>query len=244
MDRLDGRGGQDMREMTAELGHAPEADGSVLFSLGKTCVAVSMHGPAQPKYSRLEKFDKCTLSVEYKSVSITDSNSRMQTEKNLERFVSSCLSQAIDLAKHPRMTLLLRITVLNDDGSLLSAVINACVLALLDAGISLLYTPVRKYYFKNFHNTALQVATSYIYVSNHCIVDPSKSEAECASSVHDAVFKKQAEEVRLLSMCSHGQFTREQCSSGINTVESCVESIDSYFRACIENKMMNSHKIV
>lgn len=56
-------------------------------------------------------------------------------EKRWERQLQSTLSQLVHTAKHPRTCIQIVIQVLHDDGSLLSAALNASTAALLDACI-------------------------------------------------------------------------------------------------------------
>lgn len=56
-------------------------------------------------------------------------------EKRWERQLQSTLSQSIHTGKHPRTCIQIVIQVMHDDGSLLSAALNAATAALLDACI-------------------------------------------------------------------------------------------------------------
>jgi ribonuclease PH len=90
----------------------------------------------------------------------------MQQKKKYERFLKDSVESCIDVAQFPRMLLLFNVLVVCNDGALLSTAVNACVLAVLDAGLPMFFVP-----------TAVSIST---FVSNNesavLVLDPTSSE--------------------------------------------------------------------
>lgn len=144
MLRSDLRSVLDLRPFTAEIGLVSEADGSALISVGNTKVLVSVFGPAPPKYARHEQYNQATVEIEIDIPNrlVIDGSDIMQQKRKYERFIKDSIMESIDLRQFPRMVILVNILVINNDGSLLSVALNSAVLALVDAGIPLVYVPV------------------------------------------------------------------------------------------------------
>eukprot|EP01029_Cantina_marsupialis_P015545 TRINITY_DN3408_c0_g1_i1.p1 TRINITY_DN3408_c0_g1~~TRINITY_DN3408_c0_g1_i1.p1 ORF type:complete len:222 (+),score=52.10 TRINITY_DN3408_c0_g1_i1:61-726(+) len=131
--REDGRVSSELRSSNCTLGLLENADGSASFSFDKTQVLVGVWGPAEPK---LSKHAKDELNV---SVSFSDATSRPSAEHmEYEKIIADTLSEMVEVNHFPRKLLSIVVQVLHDDGSVLAASINACCLALMDAGMSML----------------------------------------------------------------------------------------------------------
>ena len=140
--RSDLRQYEELRPMEVEFEIAPEAVSSVILCQGRTKVAVCVHGPAQPRSMRYEKYDKCTLNVEYRANYSAISSKRNIQENDGIVMLQNVLTPALILEQFPRMMITVKINVLQDDGSLNDVVINACTLALSKSGIPMNYMPV------------------------------------------------------------------------------------------------------
>ena len=65
-----------------------------------------------------------------------------RVEREGAKFIRAGLLPAIDVSRCPRTLLVVKVVVDFDDGNSLSVAFNACVMALLNAGVAILYTPV------------------------------------------------------------------------------------------------------
>lgn len=128
--------------MTVEFEIASEATSSVIVTQGKSKVSVSVYGPSQPRYLRHEKYDKCTLEVEYRANYNASTSKRNLIENDGIVMVKKMIEPALLLEQFPRMMILLKVNILQDDGSLNSLVVNACTLALCQGCIPMSYMPV------------------------------------------------------------------------------------------------------
>jgi len=130
------------------MGIISEADGSCKFGNGETSVVASVYGPQTPRFMRHEEYDTATLEVEYRlvgGIKSTSSSSGGITFDHQERegakYLKQALLGAIDRRSFPRMLILIRVSVLLDDGGSLATALNACSLAIVDAGIPMHYVP-------------------------------------------------------------------------------------------------------
>jgi exosome complex component RRP41 len=140
--RSDLRHYEELRPMMVEFGIAPEATSSVIVSQGKTKVSVSVYGPSQPRYMRHEEYDKCTLDIEYRANYNASTTNRNIIENDGMTALKKVLEPALLLEQFPRMMILMKVNILQDDGSLDALVLNACTLALCKSGIPMSYMPV------------------------------------------------------------------------------------------------------
>ena len=142
MIRKDLRSATQSRPLSIELGLITEADGSARVEMGNTKVVASVTGPTQPRYSRHELHDRACIDVEVDlSVKHNDTTDISQQKKKCEKYLKESLQSCIELHRFPRMLILFSVLVVNNDGAMLSVALNACVLALLDAGLPMNSVP-------------------------------------------------------------------------------------------------------
>lgn len=128
--REDGRTEAQIRALSSELRVLSRADGSCRYGQGETALTVAVYGPTEVRY-RDERLDRATIEVVFKPASGVPG----PQEREYEAILRTAMEQAIISTLHPRTLIQIVVQVMNDDGSLLSAAINATCLALLDAGI-------------------------------------------------------------------------------------------------------------
>ena len=75
-------------------------------------------------------------------VASTTSAELVRREREGVRILTQALLPCIDVKACPRTLIVIKVCVLRNDGAAMSAAINACSLALLNAGIPLLYFPM------------------------------------------------------------------------------------------------------
>lgn len=171
MIRRDLRTGKQTREVSIALGGIEQAEGAAKVSFGETTVSVTVAGPAQPKYSRHEESDRCHLEIEVLPSSAHDTTYLVSADNfMLTEYVRRTLSSCIPLEQFPRMCISVKVLILQNDGSLLSTILNACMLALLDASI-----PLRHYV------TSVQVVGSQTSDNSlSLMLDPTLAEEHAA----------------------------------------------------------------
>lgn len=138
-----------LRSLNICVGDCGEGDGSARWSQGTTSVTTSVYllPSSQAAYSGTDDFDKATLMVEVTCPSAaispgSSNNSQRKKEKSLSSTVSKVLESVMDLRSFPNQTVFMKILVITDGGSLSAATVNCAILAILNTGIPMRFTPV------------------------------------------------------------------------------------------------------
>ncbi|KLJ06637.1 hypothetical protein EMPG_09251 [Blastomyces silverae] len=145
--RLDGRRWNELRLMQAQISTNPASSGSSYLSMGNTVVICMVHGPAEGRRSEAtgpaREGAVVSVAVNVAGFSGVDRKKKSATGGGGDRQASTDLATALRDAFQPHLhthlyphsTISLHVSVLSSDGSLFAACINACTLALVDAGI-------------------------------------------------------------------------------------------------------------
>ncbi|EFC46265.1 predicted protein [Naegleria gruberi] len=153
-----------LRDMQVELGVLGKADGSVKFSQGNTTVICSVCGPES---SMKEKGDQAIIDVMFQP----RDKKASEEEKEYELIIRQTLENVILTNIYPRTVITISIQVVQYDGCLLSASLNAASLALLDAGVAM-------------KTTLVSSSCSYLN-SGDCLLDPTRIEQDFSSILHN-----------------------------------------------------------
>ncbi|KAG8944364.1 Exosome non-catalytic core component [Tulasnella sp. 419] len=140
--RSDGRRPKELRDLVISLGSHPHATGSAYLSHGLTSVLVTVHGPREAKSRSNTQHDRAVLSVgvDLPAFSGGTGGRRGKSDKRTLEFTStvkSTFEPIIQTHLYPRSQIDIFIQVLQQDGALLQAAINATTLALIDAGVAM-----------------------------------------------------------------------------------------------------------
>ena len=138
--RKDGRTASTLRPLTSSLSILSRADGSAKFTLGSTSILAAVYGPIAPRSEARADRSKAIVSCIFPSKRTQVMS--MSNQEGMEQFVSNTLSSCICVDDYPRTVIETVFEVLISDGSVLSAVIQAGVLALMDAGIQMKQLPI------------------------------------------------------------------------------------------------------
>ena len=165
--RNDLRSSLSIRSISIDYSLLNETEGSIKFSLGQTLLYISIYGPNTPKYNRHEEYNQTTIQVNYKYHklnSLTNYNLelKLQTEKRYEMFLSSLFTSIIDIKQYPRKMILIKVSIIKDDGSLAMASIIGCALALMESGIKMFYLPVSFFSFLLFFSHTLSLSSFFL----------------------------------------------------------------------------------
>ncbi|KYQ96926.1 Exosome complex exonuclease rrp41 [Tieghemostelium lacteum] len=140
--RVDGRRSNEIRRLNIKMGVSNRADGSAYYEQGNTKILVTVYGPRESVNSK-SLYDRAVVKCEF-SMSSFSTTERKQRQKGTDRQateIQNLIKQAFESTVHvqlyPRSQIDIFVQVLQSDGGLKSASINACTLALIDAGISM-----------------------------------------------------------------------------------------------------------
>ena len=144
--RADGRLGSSLRPFASDQALLNRADGSACFAQGATVVLAAMYGPVQTfgasgggtaggaAVAQQDAERLGVVEVTYKPPD-GSAGTGMASKEN-QMVLAATLSRVIALVAYPQTTIRFTVQVLDDCGSTLAAAINACGLALVDAGVA------------------------------------------------------------------------------------------------------------
>ncbi|KAE8269101.1 hypothetical protein A4X09_0g3238 [Tilletia walkeri] len=145
--RSDGRRQYELRAVSFQVSPPTQslfagADGSASASHGLTQVLASVHGPHEAKSRAESQHDRATVAVHvsYSPWSGMERKKRGRSDRRLTELASALedtFQPVVQTHLYPRSTIDIYIQVLQQDGGVLAAAINASTLALLDAGIAM-----------------------------------------------------------------------------------------------------------
>jgi len=126
--------------MRCELTALPGTDGSAIFELGNTKVLAAVHGPRECRRPSERLEDRLLIKCEVSMAAFSTGERRRRTKgdrrtNELSTFVRGCLETCVSTELMARSQLDVTIQVLQADGGVRAAAINAAVLAIVDAGI-------------------------------------------------------------------------------------------------------------
>jgi exosome complex component RRP41 len=137
--RTDGRKLDELREMKAKVGIIPNADGSAMFSFGKTVAIAAVYGPRKLHPQHMQDPSKCVLRVNYDLLSFSVSDRKKpgpsRRSQEISKVTEWALSPVIDLKNYPGTVIDVQIYILQADAGTRTAGINAASMALAHAGI-------------------------------------------------------------------------------------------------------------
>ncbi|KAF9024942.1 hypothetical protein BDZ89DRAFT_1135764 [Hymenopellis radicata] len=140
--RSDGRKQFELRDMVIDLSQQGTADGSALVSHGLTQVIVSVFGPREAKMRSQTIYDRANINVELSIASFSTGERRKRSRGDkrileMAATIKSTFEPVVQTTLYPRSQIDIFVQVLQQDGGLLQACINATTLALASAGIPL-----------------------------------------------------------------------------------------------------------
>jgi len=140
--RVDGRRATETRRIRCKLGVFEQADGSAYFEQGNTRCLVSVSGPHDITRHGNVKADRATIHCDYAVATFSSGERRRSTRGSRQAIetgllIANTFESVILVEQFPRSQIDICIQVIQGDGGLLNAAINATTLALIDAGIPL-----------------------------------------------------------------------------------------------------------
>ena len=138
--RLDGRRPGEIRRLRCQLSAEPKADGSAYLEQGNTKVLVTVTGPHEVSSQRKAQHDRAVLHCTYAALPFSagqHKNPSRTADSELASSVGSVFDPVVQTQLYPRTQIDVSLSVLQADGGVRAACINATTLALIDAGIAL-----------------------------------------------------------------------------------------------------------
>ena len=139
--RLDGRKADEMRPMKAKVGIIPNADGSAMFSFGKTVAIAAVYGPRELHPRNKQDHSTGILRVNYDLLSFSvDDRKRpgpSRRSHEISKVTEWALLPAVDIKEFPNTVVDVQIYIIQADASTRVAGINAASMALAHAGIQM-----------------------------------------------------------------------------------------------------------
>lgn len=137
--RTDGRKVDEMREVKAEVGVVPNADGSAIFITGDTIAMAAVYGPKKMHPQHQQNPEKGVLRCTYNmnSFSVTDRIRPGPSRRSIEisKITGWALEPVLMLEKYPGMVIDVHINIIQADAGTRCAGINAASMALAHAGL-------------------------------------------------------------------------------------------------------------
>ncbi|KAJ0419255.1 3' exoribonuclease family, domain 1-domain-containing protein [Aspergillus carlsbadensis] len=143
--RLDGRRWNELRLIQAQISTNPASSGSSYLAMGNTTILCSVHGPAEGRRGDATGGSAggsgavVEVDVNIAGFASVDRKRRAGGSDRQSGRIASTLRSVFQSHLHtylyPHSTISIHVSVLSADGSLLAAAVNACTLALVDAGI-------------------------------------------------------------------------------------------------------------
>lgn len=211
--RFDGRRDAEPRLPTVELGHVPGAKGSVFYEAGDTVVIAAVH--LDPKADPRTGSPTVALTL---SPVVERPFAFESPLQSLLRALAVC---ALDTRVKPT-ALVLSVHVLLGDGSVAPAVLNAALLALMDAGIPLRSIPI-----------SLELALSRTTRPDAICVDPTLQEEASGQTALILLTMDGLEPDRVHGLLSQQAIHPSELSNALELSKTIVTEQLRRFRACL-----------
>lgn len=137
--RSDGRKHNEMREIKAQVGVVPNADGSAMFSFGKTVAIAAVYGPRQLHPQHMQNPSRGILRCNYDLLSFSVSDRKKpgpsRRSQEITKAIEWALFPAVELEAFPNQVVDVQMYILQADAGTRTAATNAASMALAHAGI-------------------------------------------------------------------------------------------------------------
>ena len=140
--RIDGRRAGEVRRLRCRIGEVVAGDGCAYLEQGNTKLLVSVRGPHEASKRRNAVHDRAILTCDFVATPYTTGEYKPQAHGDrsaaeLAAVVRRTFEPVVQLQLYPRAQIDVSITLLQADGGVRAACINATTLALIDAGIAM-----------------------------------------------------------------------------------------------------------
>lgn len=192
--RVDGRRAEDLRTIRYKFGVVPLSDGSVYFEQGLNKVLVMVHGPQEHSGGGGEgaRDGVCSLSVSVENAPFSGTMWKAKRAGDrrtaeMETLLRQTLEEVVMLELYPKSEIAIVIHVLETDGSVICAILNAVCLALVVAGVSM---------------NDMLVACSIGLVKEKICQDCTQVEQSSGGAYFPVAMKARSEDIIMLQLTS------------------------------------------
>ncbi|MBU3907533.1 MAG: exosome complex exonuclease Rrp41 [Nanoarchaeota archaeon] len=214
--REDGRKLDETREIKAEVGIIPNADGSAMFAFGDTIAIAAVYGPRQMYPQHQKNPEKSVLRCNYSMLSFSV-NDRIRPGPNrrsmeISKITEWALEPVLMIEQFPNMVIDVYIAILQANASTRCAGINAAAMALAHAGI-----PMKD----------LVSSVSIGKLDKHLVVDLNKKEEdyEEGEGATDMPFAFFSNEDKITLMQLDGNISTKQYKEAIELAKKACKKI-------------------
>jgi exosome complex component RRP41 len=227
--RVDGRRPKELRALAIELGVLPHADGSAAFSMGNTRVLAAVFGPREAVGRGAADPAKAMIRCECTTAQFAAAGRQRRGEHSrgvdrraseLSASVRDALEQTVLVELLPRAQIDVAVQVLNADGGVRAACVNAAFLALADAGV-----PCRD---------AL-AACAACHLESTALLDPGKQEETAAGP--EVTVAAHAGEPRLVLLQADGRLGVEALDDVLGLAEAGCAAVHEALRAAVRERV-------
>ncbi|KAB7493624.1 UNVERIFIED_CONTAM: hypothetical protein RMT77_010195 [Armadillidium vulgare] len=203
--RQDGRTVSCLRKISCRLGLYDQPNGSSYIEMGNTKILAAVYGPHEVKNLKKQQLDEVIIQCEVSRIAASQGERvkrpRDQRTRAMSQQIASVFEGAIRKSKYPGSQIDIYIQVLQSDGGVLSACINASTLALIHAGVEL------KDYVASCTASICRgepiLDVSYVETQSSCeltiAVLPNK-ETICSLHISNTLHQTQLDEVLKIAM--------------------------------------------
>ena len=140
--RVDGRRAGEVRRLRLRLGASAASDGSAYLEQGNTKVLATVSGPHEAAHRGKAVHDSALLTVDVATLPFAGGQHRPQgrTDRGsieLGAAIRKTFDPVVQLQLYARTQIDVAVCVMQADGGVRSAAINAVTLAMMDAGIAM-----------------------------------------------------------------------------------------------------------
>lgn len=209
--RLDGRGKEDLRDITIEAGKLKRADGSAYLEWGGNKIIAAVYGPREcfPRHQRSPYKARLDYYYRLAPFSVEDRANPKPSRRGIEisKVSAEALSDVVFLEYFPNTTIDVYTVVLQAQAGTRCAALTAASVALADAGI-----PMK----------GLMPSCAAGKIEGEVVLDLSKDEDQCGEADLPIAYLPNKDEITLMQM--DGDMTPKEYEEAVDlAVEGCMK---------------------
>mmetsp|Transcript_43622 Transcript_43622/g.111513 ORF Transcript_43622/g.111513 Transcript_43622/m.111513 type:complete len:239 (-) Transcript_43622:333-1049(-) len=225
-ERRDGRQATTLRQLHLQSASLSRADGSASWRQEGTEVLAAVFGPTEAP-GRREDPERLVVEVLFRPRAGLVGRSDRESEYVIRRTLETVLLKAM----HPRTVVQVVLQIVSDDGSLLSAALNAACFALVDAGVPM--------------SGLFSSVTCALLPESVLVVDPTKEEEEAATATvclalenhpQGAASAQSAEPSRIITSHTRGTISKEAYSDVVMFCRKGRDLIEDFARSSLKKQ--------
>lgn len=230
--RSDGRKFDETRPMSAKVGIVKRADGSAMFTIGKTTALAAVYGPRELHPKFLQDPTRGVLRCNYNMMAFSGSGDRVRPgtsrrSREISMVTEGALNPVLDLIEFPGTVVDVFVEIIQSDAGTRCAGICAASMALADAG---------------FPMKDLVTAVSVGRVEDKLLVDLNKEEEDHheGNGVADIAVSMMPRVGKLTLLQMDGTVTKEELKEVIAMAKEACKKVYEIQK----NALMEKYKVI